>query len=164
MLGQSVQDAVNTQINNELFSGYQYLSMSAHCESIGFPGFARWMRAQAEEELEHAMKFFDYIHDRGGKVMLQPIAQPQLGFGSPLALFETALAQEQKVTGMINELYRLSQQENDYASQTFLQWFVTEQVEEERNVGRVVEMLRMVDGNSSALLTLDRELGQREAK
>src|SRR5215218_7608355 len=135
VLNQAVQDAMNEQIGNELFSAYQYLSMAAYCESENLPGFAHWMRAQAQEETVHAMKFYDFV-----------------------------LEHERKVTGMINNLYGLAARENDYASQTFLQWFVTEQVEEEKNAGDVVETLKMVGDKSEALFLLDRELGQRRVE
>ena len=161
MLGKAVQDAMNEQIKNELYSAYQYLSMAAYCESVNLPGFAQWMRAQSQEETEHAMKFYDFILDRNGRVVLQSIEGPVVEFGSPLEVFEQALEHEQKVTAMINELYGLAIRENDYASQTFLQWFVTEQVEEEKNAGDVVETLRMVGDKSEALFLLDRELGRR---
>ncbi len=161
MLGKAVQDAMNEQIKNELYSAYQYLSMAAYCESVNLPGFAHWMRAQSREELEHAMKFYDFILDRSGRVVLQAIDQPVVEFGSPLEVFEQVLEHEQKVTAMINELYGLAVRENDYASQTFLQWFVTEQVEEEKNAGDVVETLKMIGDRSEALFLLDRELGRR---
>ena len=164
MLGTAVQEAMNEQIKNELFSAYQYLSMAAYCEAENLPGFARWMRAQSLEETQHAMKFYDFILDRNGRVALRGIDQPLVEFGSPLEVFERALEHERKVTAMINDLYALSVQENDYASQTFLQWFVTEQVEEEKNAGDVVETLRMVGDGSEALFLLDRELGQRRAE
>jgi ferritin len=162
MLGKTIQDAMNEQIKNEFYSAYQYLSMAAYCESMNLPGFAHWMRAQSQEETEHAMKFYDYILDRGGRVVLQAMEQPVVEFGSPLEVFERALEHERKVTAMINDLYGLALRENDYASQAFLQWFVTEQVEEEKNAGDVVETLKMIGDKSEALFLLDRELGQRE--
>jgi ferritin len=161
MLGVEIQDAMNEQIKNELYSAYQYLSMAAYCDSVNLPGFASWMRAQAREEADHAMKFYDFILDRNGRVVLRGIEGPVVEFGSPLGVFEWALGHEQKVTAMINDLYGLAVRENDYASQAFLQWFVTEQVEEEKNAGNVVETLKMVGDKSEALFLLDRELGQR---
>ena len=161
MLGKAVEDAMNEQIKNEFYSAYQYLSMAAYCESENLPGFAQWMRTQAQEETEHAMKFYNFILDRNGRVVLQGIEGPVVEFGSPLEVFEQALEHEQKVTAMIDELYALSVTENDYASQTFLQWFVTEQVEEEKNAGDVVDTLKMIGDKSEALFLLDRELGQR---
>jgi ferritin len=153
---------MNEQIKNELYSAYQYLSMSAYCESVNLPGFAYWMRVQFQEETEHALKLYDFIQDRDGRVLLQAIDQPVNEFGSPLEVFEQALKQEQEVTTQINNLYGLAVDENDYASQAFLQWFVTEQVEEEKNVGDVLETLKMVGNKSEVLFLLDRELGQRE--
>jgi ferritin len=161
MLGKAVQEAMNEQIKNELYSAYQYLAMAAYCESANLPGFAHWMRTQAREETEHAMKFYDFILDRSGRVVLQTIDQPVADFSSPLEVFEQALEHEQMVTAMINDLYGLAVTENDYASQTFLQWFVTEQVEEEKNAGDVVETLKMVGDKSEALFLLDRELAGR---
>ncbi len=164
MLGRAVEDAMNEQIKNELFSAYQYLSMAAYCESENLPGFAHWMRAQAREETQHAMKFYAFILDRNGTVVLRGIDGPLVEFGSPLDVFERALEHERKVTAMIDDLYGLAVRESDYASQTFLQWFITEQVEEEKNAGDVVETLKMVGGKSEALFLLDRELGQRRAE
>ena len=161
MLSKTVQDAMNEQIKNEFYSAYQYLAMAAYCESANLSGFAQWMRAQSQEEMEHAMKFYDFILDRGGRVVLQAMDQPVVDFGSPLEVFEQALEQEREVTAMINDLYGLAVRENDYASQVFLQWFVTEQVEEEKNAGDVVETLKMVGEKSEAFFLLDRELGRR---
>jgi ferritin len=164
LLGKAVEDAMNEQIKNELFSAYQYLSMAAYCESENLPGFAQWMRAQAREETAHAMKFYDFILDRNGRVFLRGIDEPVVAFGSPLEVFERALEHEKRVTTMIHDLYGLAVRESDYASQTFLQWFITEQVEEEKNAGDVVETLKMVGDKSEALFLLDRELGQRRAE
>lgn len=163
MFGESIQEAMNEQIKNEFFSAYQYLSMAAYCEGENLPGFAHWMRTQAQEEKDHAMKFYDFILERDGRVELRAIDQPRVEFGSPLEVFEGALEHERKVTAMIHDLYALAMEEKDYASQTFLQWFVTEQVEEEKNAGDVVETLRMVGGSKEALFLLDRELGQRQS-
>src|SRR5215212_9223946 len=129
MLDKTVQDAMNEQIKNELYSAYQYLSMAAYCESENLPGFAHWMRAQAREETQHAMKFYAFILDRNGSVVLRGIDEPLVEFGSPLDVFERALEHKRKVTAMIDDLYGLAVRENAYASQTFLQWFITEQVE-----------------------------------
>jgi ferritin len=164
LLGTAIEEAMNEQIKNELFSAYQYLSMAAYCESENLPGFARWMRTQAQEETGHAMKFYDFILERNGRVALRAIDGPVVEFGSPLEVFEEALEHERRVTAMIHDLYGLAVGENDYASQTFLQWFVTEQVEEEKNAGDVVETLKMVGDKSEALFLLDRELGQRRAE
>jgi ferritin len=161
VLGKAVEIAMNEQIRNEFFSAYQYLSMAAFCESENLPGFGHWMRAQAREETAHAMKFYDFVLERNGRVVLREIEGPLVEFGSPLEVFERALEHERKVTAMINDLYGLAVRENDYASQTFLQWFVLEQVEEEKNAGDVVETLKMVGDKSEALFLLDRELGRR---
>jgi len=135
--------------------------MSAYCESINLAGFGHWMRVQAQEEVGHAVKFYGFIHDRGGRVVLQAIDQPPVEFQSPLDVFEKTLEHEQKVTAMIHDLYTLAVQEKDYASQIFLQWFVTEQVEEEDNASQIVETLEMIGDSRQALLMLDRELGRR---
>ena len=161
MLDKAIQDAMNEQIKNEFYSAYQYLSMAAYCESANLPGFAHWMRTQSQEEMEYAMKFYDFILARNGRVVLQAMDQPVVDFGSPLEVFEQALDHEREVTAMINDLYGLAVRENDYASQAFLQWFVTEQVEEEKNAGDVVDTLKMVGEKSESLFLLDRELGGR---
>ncbi len=163
MLGKKIQDAVNEQIKNELYSAYLYLSMAAYCESINLPGCAHWMRMQEQEERLHAFKFFDFIHERGGRAILQAIDQPPSEFESLLDVFEKTLEHEQKVTAMIHNLYDLAVQEKDYASQIFLQWFVTEQVEEEDSVSRVIDTIKMIGDSPQALLMLDRELGGRTA-
>ncbi len=163
MLSKKLQDAINDQIKHELYAAYLYLSMSAHFEAVNQPGFARWMRLQSQEEASHAMKLFDFIHDRGGRVVLQAIAQPPGEFKSPLEVFQQALEHEQKVTGMIHRLYELAGKENDYATQVMLQWFITEQVEEEKTAGDVVEQLRSIGEQPAALFMLDRQLGARES-
>ena len=163
MLSKTIQDAMNEQIKNELYSAYLYLSMSAYCEAANLPGFAHWMRVQAQEEVAHAMKFYDFIYERGGRVVLQAIDQPPVEFQSPLNVFEQTLEHEQKVTALIHDLYTLAVQEKDYASQAFLQWFVTEQVEEEASATQIVETLKMIGDKGHALLMLDRELGKRGA-
>jgi len=164
MFSEKMQQAMNDQIKHELDSAYIYLSMAAYFESTNLPGFAHWMRIQTGEEQEHAMKFFDFIYDRGGRVALQAISQPPADFASPLDAFEKALAHEQKVTGLINDLYALAVQEKDYASQIFLQWFVDEQVEEEKSAGDIVDMLKMIGDKGQALFMADRQLAQREAE
>jgi len=164
MISQAIQDAMNEQIKNELFSAYLYLSMAAYCESINLKGFAHWMRVQHQEETGHAMRFFDFINDRGGRVTLQAIPQPPTEFKSPLDIFEQTLEHERKVTAMINKIYDLAVKEGDYASQALLQWFVTEQVEEEKSATEILEKLRLAGDRGSALLYLDHELGEREAE
>ena len=161
MISKALQDALNEQIKNELYSAYLYLSMSAYFERINLPGSARWMRLQSQEETSHAMKFFDHLNDRGGTVVLQAIDQPPSEFKSPLEMFQQALAHEQKVTGMINKLYALAVKENDYPAQVELQWFVTEQVEEEKNATQIVEQLKIVGEHGPSLIMIDRQLGAR---
>ncbi len=161
MLSKTMQDAMNEQIKNELYSAYIYLSMSAYFESSNLPGFAHWMRLQAQEEVTHAMKFFDHINDRGGQVTLMVIDGPPVEFASPLAAFKMAYGHEQKVTGMIHNLYKMAVEGNDYPALSMLQWFVDEQVEEEKSALEVVEQLEMIGDHKMGLLMLDRELGQR---
>ncbi|MEO8480052.1 MAG: ferritin [Gemmatimonadota bacterium] len=163
MLSQKVQDALNAQINLELASSYAYLAMAAFFESTALPGMAQWMRVQTEEEQLHAMKLFDHMNDRGGTVVLQPIEQPALKFDTPLSAFEAALAHEQLVTRAINTLYALAQEEQDYPSQVLLQWFITEQVEEEKTAQHAIDQLRMAGKDPSALLMLDQLFSQRAA-
>lgn len=162
MFKEKIQQAMNDQIQHEIESAYIYLSMAAYFDTENLPGFAQWMKIQYEEEMAHAFRFYDYINDRGGRVKLQPIGQPAIEFDSPLAAFQAALEHEQKITGDINHLYGMAIDAKDYPSQTFLQWFIDEQVEEEQNVGDVVENLKLVGDNTHAILMLDRELGQRQ--
>ncbi len=162
MLSEKVQQALNDQINAELFSFYIYLAMAAYFEDQDFPGFARWMRAQAQEEMGHAMRIYDYIVERKGRVALAAIDKPQLAWDSPLAAFQAALAHEQFITGRINALVDLARAENDFATDSFLQWFVDEQVEEEASVDAVVQDLRRVADFPPGLFLMDRELGQRQ--
>jgi len=161
MLKPDIQNAFNKQINAELFSSYLYVSMSAYFESINLKGMANWMRVQAQEEVQHAMKFYDFINDRGGKVLLSAIEGPETVSNSPLAVFENAYQHECKVTGLINELVDLSIQVSDHAANTFLQWFVTEQVEEEASADDIVQKLKLAGDNASVLFMIDQELGQR---
>jgi ferritin len=164
MLSDTLQKALNDQIKHELYSSYLYLSMAAHLEATNLPGSARWMRMQSQEETEHALKFFEYILDRGGRVTLQAIDQPPATFGSLLSIFQQALEHEQKVTGLIRELYDTATKENDYATQVMLQWFITEQVEEEKTAGEVVEHLKRIGEQGAALFMMDAHLGQRSAE
>jgi ferritin len=161
-LKQSVQDALNRQIKEELFSAYIYLAVSAYCERTGLTGFAHWMRVQAREELGHALKIFDFVNDRGGRVVLQAINEPGVDFGTPLQIAEKALEHERRVTAMIEQIYGLAVKENDYATQALMQWFISEQVEEEKNATLLVDRLRLVGEDRGALLMLDMELGKRE--
>jgi len=163
MLSKTMSVEMNEQVKHELFSAYLYLSMAAHFEAANLGGFASWMRLQAAEEQEHAMKFFDFILDRGGKVALQAIDQPQVEFGTPLNVFEKVLAHEQHVTALIHKLYALAVKDEDYASQVFLNWFVTEQVEEEKNASTILETLKLIGDKSNAIYQLDHQLGKRTA-
>jgi ferritin len=162
MLSQRMQDALNAQIKHEFYSSFVYLAMSAHFESRNLPGFAKWMRLQAGEEHTHAMKIFDHILDRGGAVQLPALAQPPVTWGAPVEVFEDALSHERAVTKSIHDLYALAVEERDYPARVFLDWFVNEQVEEEKTAELVVEQLRMIGDDRPALLMLDRELGQRQ--
>lgn len=161
MISEKIQEAFNEQINAELYSSYLYLSMSAHFESANLPGFASWMRCQAQEEVVHAMKFYAFLNERGGTVRLKPIEGPPTEWASPLSAFEAAYEHEQKVTGLINDLVDLAIQEKDHASNNFLQWFVAEQVEEEASADEVVQKIKLAGDQGGGLFLLDRELGQR---
>jgi len=161
MINEKIEKAFNEQINNEIFSAYLYYSMSAYFHSIGLDGMAQWMKVQALEELTHAQKFFDHIVERDGRVELGAIEKPQIEWKSPLEAFEAAYKHEQFITGKINELMKLSRDENDYASQGMLQWFVDEQVEEEASTSKIAQQLQMINDSPNALLMLDRELGTR---
>jgi ferritin len=161
MLSQKVQDAINEQIKNEIFSAYLYLSMSAHFEAQNLPGFAKWTRLQYEEEMSHAMKFFDYVHERGGHVTLKAIDQPRAEWKTSLEVFEQVYSHEQHVTALIHALYETALAEKDYATQILLQWYITEQVEEEKNASGIVDQLRLIDAHGTAVLMLDHRLGKR---
>jgi ferritin len=163
MLSPAMQDAFNDQIRNEFFSSYVYLSMAAWFDDRNLPGLAAWMRVQAREEAIHAMKIFDHLLDRNVRVKLRPIAQPPVEFASPLDVFEQALKHEMAVTASIHNIYAQAVQEKDFASSVFLDWFVKEQVEEEKQGAVIVEQLKMVGEDRPGLLMLDRELGQRKA-
>jgi len=161
MLSKKIQDAINGQTNAELYSAYIYASMSAYFESVNLPGFANWMRVQTQKEVMHAYKFYNYVNERGGRVVLQAIDAPAQEWDSPLAAFEAAYAHEQKVTGLINDLVDLAVSESDHATTNFLQWFVSEQVEEEASADEVVQKLKLVGDAPGGLFMLDREMGQR---
>lgn len=157
----AVREAIEEQIKHEFYSAYVYLSMAGSFEAANFPGFAHWMREQSREELEHAMKFFDFLLDRGESVQLQALDAPPYAFRSPLDTFEQALEHEKEITGRINDLYELATRENDYPAKVLLDWFVTEQVEEEKTATEIVERLRLAGDDGAALLLLDSELGNR---
>jgi ferritin len=161
MLNQKVQDAINDQINAELYSAYLYYSMAAYFESISLKGFSHWMRVQALEEMTHVQKLFSYVHDRGGEALMKTIEAPPAKWASPLAAFEAVYAHEVKVTALINKLMDLALAESDHASCNFLQWFVGEQVEEEASADEVLQKLKLVDKTEGGLFLLDREMDGR---
>lgn len=161
MLKDSVQNALNDQIQAEFHSAYLYLSMAAWCESRNFDGFGHWMRMQAQEEMFHAMKVYDYVHMTGGRVLLQAVEKPEVDWESPLALFTASLDHEKYMTGRINDLLGLAMKENDYATANMLQWFISEQVEEEATVDAICGKLEMMGDNMHAVYMLDRELEGR---
>jgi len=160
MLSEKMQDALNAQMNWEIYSAHIYLSMSSHFEQVGLAGVASWMNAQYQEEMFHAMKFFDYINEAGGHAKLSTIDAPPYEWESPLAAFEHALEHEQGVTSRINDLADLAVDERNHAVGIFLQWFIAEQVEEEDTVGGIVGKLKLV-GDGGGLFMLDNELGSR---
>src|SRR5512139_1794514 len=161
MIGKAMQDAMNEQINKELFSSYLYLSMAAYFETQNLPGFANWMRVQAEEEREHAMKFFDFLQERGGRVLLKGIDAPKTDWSSSLEVAQEVAEHEAKVTASIYSLYELALQEKDYPAQVMLQWFINEQVEEEKNAADIVADLKLIEERGTAVLMLDKQLGKR---
>jgi ferritin len=164
MISKNMEKALNEQINAEMYSAYLYLSMEAYFRSLDLSGFANWMRVQTQEETTHAMKIYDYIDERGGRVILKSIATPQTEWKSPLAVFEAVYKHEQKVTGLINDLVNLAIKEKDHATSAFLQWFVSEQVEEEASADKIVQQMRMIGDAPGGLFMLDHELGQRVFK
>lgn len=161
MLSAKIQDAMNDQVNAEFFSAYLYLSMAAYFDDLNLTGMAQWMRGQTQEEMLHAMKFFDHINERGGRVTLEALDKPQAEWDSPLAAFEAALAHEQHITGRVNSLVSLAAEENDRATDIFLQWFVSEQVEEEAAADDIVQKLKMFGAAPQALYMIDKDLGSR---
>ena len=161
MINKTIQDAMNNQIQAELYSSYLYLSMAAFFESLNWGGFAHWMRRQSQEEVEHAMKFFAHINDRDGRVELKAIEAPPFAFESPVAVFRMAYEHEQKVTGLIHDLYKLATEQKDYAALSMLKWFVDEQVEEEKNTHAIVDKLDKIGESKMGFFMLDHELGQR---
>lgn len=163
MLKEKVEKALNEQINAELYSAYLYQSMAAYFEDKSLDGFASWMDLQAEEEMAHARKFYDYVNERGGRVILDGIDKPKNEWKSNLEVFEDSQAHEEKVTAMINDLVSLAAEEKDYATHSFLQWFVDEQVEEENTVGEIVDKLKLVGDSTQGLFMMDDKLAARQA-
>lgn len=162
MINKKIQDALNAQITLEQHSAQLYLAMSAHCEGRSFRGFAHWLRVQAQEETKHAMKLVEFVVDRGGRLALAAIAAPPSEFGGITQVFEQILEHEKGITGRINALFELSRAEKDYASEITLQWYVTEQVEEEANVGQILDQLRAVGEQGGGIWYLDSKMGKRE--
>jgi len=154
--------AINKQINAELYSSYMYLSMAAYFEANNWLGFAQWLKVQTREENGHAMKFYEYVYDRGGKVHLTDIEAPPVEWKSPLAAFEAVYAHEVKVTALISDLLKLAREEGDMATEAMLQWFINEQVEEEANAQIIVEKLKLIKDSAQGLFMLDHELGERK--
>jgi ferritin len=161
MLAKPVLNAINAQIQLELNSAYLYLAMSVHCESESLPGFAKWLRMQWEEEVGHSMKFIDYVHERGGEVTLGAIDKPPAKWKSPAAVFENVLSHEQHVTASIHRLYEIALKEKDYPTQGLLQWYIKEQVEEEKNAAGIIALMKLAGTSGPSLLMLDRQLGMR---
>lgn len=161
MIPEKIQEAFNQQIKYELESAYLYLAMAAYFDAAGFEGMGRWMRAQTQEELTHAMRFYKHIIERGGEVRLQPLSITAQKWDSPLAAFQAAYEHERFITDKIHGLVRLAQAENDFASNSLLQWFVDEQIEEEESTSKVVQELKLVAEDGRGILMIDRELGQR---
>lgn len=164
MIDQSINDALNKQINEEFYSAYLYLAMSAYCEEIGLSGFANWMHMQYQEELAHAEKLYQYVNDRDGRVTLQRIEAPPVKWESPLALFEAALGHEETITQQINQLTALALDKADHATHVFLQWFINEQVEEEKTARDIIQDLKRVANSADGIFIIDRELAQRTAE
>ena len=162
MLKEKVLKAINQQINNEYYSAFLYLSMSAWFQGKGLPGFANWMYIQYQEELTHGNKFFKYVHDRGSQVVLKSIAQMDTDFENVISVFEKTLEHEQFVTASINKLMDTAISESDHATQSFLKWFIDEQVEEEANASEIVDKLEMIGDNVAGLFYLDGQLGARK--
>ena len=161
MISKLMQDAINDQINKELYSSYLYLSMSAYFADRNLSGFAHWMRVQEGEEREHAMKFYDFILERGGKVNLKAIDAPKTEWASTLEVAEEVASHEAKVTASIYALYETALKEKDYPAQVMLQWFISEQVEEEKNAAEIVANVKLIEERGTAIFVLDHQLGKR---
>lgn len=161
MLSERIEKALNDQVNAELYSSYLYLSMASYFKKMNLNGFARWMEVQALEELTHAMKFYNFINERGEQTILQPIQGPPGSWNSPLSAFQDAYHHELKVSGLINNLVNLAIEDKDHATNNFLQWFVAEQVEEEASADAVVQKLKLIEGSPGNIFLLDQEMAQR---
>jgi ferritin len=161
MISKAMQEAVNEQINKELYSSYLYLSMAAYFENLNLPGFAKWLHVQTDEERGHGMKLYQHLVDRNGRVMLKAIAAPATDWKTYLEVFKQVQSHEAEVTASINSLYELALKEKDYPLQVLLQWFINEQVEEEKNAADIVQQLELIDAHGTAVLMLDHQLGKR---
>lgn len=161
MISKKMHEALNTQINKEMYSAYLYLSMATYAASKGMSGVAQWFKVQYEEEMSHAMKFYAYLEDQGERVLLSAIEAPDTEFDSVPDLFSKALEHEKKVTGMINNLMKLAREDSDFASEIFLQWFVSEQVEEEASVNEIIDKFNLAGDEGRALMMIDKELAAR---
>ncbi len=161
MINEKMENAFNTQINREFFSAYLYLSMSAYMQEIGLPGFSNWLRVQAQEETFHATAMFDYVLQRGGKIKLQKVDEPQYEWENVLKVFQDTLNHEQQVTAWINDLAEIADETKDRASAKFIQWFIAEQVEEEATASDIVAKLKLINLNGDALFAMDKELSTR---
>ncbi len=161
MISKTMQDALNVHIEEEMYSSNLYLAMAVHCEAVNLKGFAHWMRVQSQEEQKHALKFIDHLVDRGGRVQIKAIPEPPDDYKSPRDIFEKTLAHEKDVSRKIHKLYELALGEKDYATQNFLQWFISEQVEEEAHVTEYAEKLKMIGESSNAIFWIDKELRKR---
>ena len=161
MISKTMQAAINEQINKEFYSSYLYLSMAAYFENKNLPGFAKWMHVQADEERGHGMKLYEHLVDRGGRVALKAVDAPAAEWESNLEVFKEVQMHEAAVTALINNLYELALKEKDYAAQVLLHWFITEQVEEEKNAAEIVQQLELIDAKGTAVLMLDHQLGKR---
>ena len=164
MLSPKLENAINEQINSEFYSAHLYLSMAAYCDTLSLGGFAHWLKLQYSEELSHALKLFEFVTDRGGRVALQAIEQPPVEFESVISVMEQALEHEQKVTAMIDGLYELALEERDYSAHVLLEWFVDEQVEEEKSVTEIIDHLKMVGNDGTGILLLDSRLAARSGE
>lgn len=161
MMKKKIQDAVNKQINAEIYSAYLYLGMAAYFDSLSMEGFSNWMNIQAQEEMTHAMKFYNFVYDSAGKVVLDAIEKPPSNYKSPLDVFEKTLQHEKDVTKLINNLYELAEKEKDYAFKSLLKWFIDEQVEEENSAVKIIDKLKLAGEKGPGVYLLDQELGQR---
>jgi ferritin len=161
MISKTMQAAINEQINKEFYSSYLYLSMAAYFENKNLPGFAKWMHLQADEERGHGMKLYEHLVDRGGRVALKAVDAPAAEWISNLEVFKEVQLHEAAVTASIYNLYELALKEKDYAAQVLLHWFITEQVEEEKNAAEIVQQIELIDAKGTAVLMLDHQLGKR---